>query len=196
MSRLRFLVFAGSTGSKSYNKKLAKLAASALGKMDVEATYIELNDYGMPFYDADVEREGGYPVAAAKLKKLMKEHDGLIIASPEYNGSVSAVLKNTIDWLTRSENATTDISAFDNHHALILSTAAGGFGGAMGLRHLRDLLTKLQVQVMPWQLAIPANYAAFNEGGLIDTKQQEILEQLLQKYVQHLMKITSSQRSF
>src|SRR5262249_29719722 len=97
----RILAFAGSTRRDSFNKKLAGIAADGARAAGAEVTFIDLRDYPLPLYDGDLEAEKGLPEQAQRLKKLFLDHDGLLISSPEYNSSISGVLKNTIDWVSR-----------------------------------------------------------------------------------------------
>ena len=97
------LAFAGSTRTESYNKKLVRLAADAARAAGANVTVIDLRDLPLPLFDEDFETAHGLPENAKKLKSLMKEHDGFLISSPEYNSSITAVLKNAIDWASRPE---------------------------------------------------------------------------------------------
>src|SRR5689334_7096562 len=99
----RILVFAGSARSGALNKKLAHVAAAAVGAAGAEATLIDLADYPMPLYDGDLEAREGLPASARKLKDLFIAHQGLLVVSPEDNASVSALLKNTLDWISRQD---------------------------------------------------------------------------------------------
>src|SRR5438128_1846133 len=101
MSAPRILAFAGSLRNDSYNKKLVQIAAASARRAGAEVTCIDLKDYPLPIYDGDIEAASGIPENGQKLKKLFLEHDGLLIAAPEYNSSISAALKNTIDWVSR-----------------------------------------------------------------------------------------------
>ena len=95
------LAFAGSTRADSFNKKMVRIAADGARNAGAEVTLVDLRDYAMPVYDGDLEAAEGPPAAAQAFKKLMSAHDGFLIAAPEYNSSISAVLKNTIDWVSR-----------------------------------------------------------------------------------------------
>lgn len=181
----KILVFAGSTRKNSYNKKLARAAAKILKASAIATTYINLNEYPLPLFDGDLESESEYPKNALALKNIMKVQDGFVIASPEYNGSITAVLKNTFDWLSRSQQASTDLSAFKNKIAAIISTSTGKLGGLRGLRHIRDILTNVGTWVIPSQLAIPSAATAFDESGTItDSTQAEQLRYLLNELTQ------------
>src|SRR3954451_15357499 len=97
----RILAFAGSLRSESFNKKLVRIAASAARDAGAEVTRIDLEDFPLPLFDQDLEAGQGMPEHGARLKGLLAEHDGLLVASPEYNSSVTAALKNAIDWVSR-----------------------------------------------------------------------------------------------
>ena len=97
----KILAFAGSTRKDSFNKKLVKITGEAARLAGAQVTYLDLRDLPMPLYDGDLEAEQGIPQNARKLKALMLSHDGLLISAPEYNSSISGVLKNAIDWASR-----------------------------------------------------------------------------------------------
>src|SRR5436190_7552985 len=99
MSNPRILVFAGSIRAGSFNARLAALAAKELALAGAEVTHISLQDYPMPIYDGDLETKSGAPENAIKLKRTMMAHQGVFIASPEYNASIAPLLKNTLDWI-------------------------------------------------------------------------------------------------
>ena len=97
----KILAFAGSTRTESWNKKLIKIAAAGTRAAGAEVTELDLRDIPLPLYDGDLEHEQGLPPNGRKLKDLMLRHDGFLISSPEYNSSISGVLKNAIDWASR-----------------------------------------------------------------------------------------------
>src|ERR1051326_1883650 len=137
----KVLVFAGSIRGDSYNRKLALAAAAALRSAGVETTWADLKDYPMPLYDGDVEAVQGLPPSARAFKQLLMDHDAFVIASPEYNGSFPALLKNVIDWTSRAAQPGERPSAvFRGKTAAILSASPGSGGGRRGLRHVRELL--------------------------------------------------------
>lgn len=126
----RILSFAGSTRKESFNKKIVKIATEGAKSTGIEINYIDLKDYPMPLYDGDLETEKGLPENAKKLKKLFIEHDGFLIGAAEYNSSITGVLKNTIDWLSRKETENEpDLIAFKNKYALLISASPGQWGG-------------------------------------------------------------------
>jgi chromate reductase, NAD(P)H dehydrogenase (quinone) len=161
----RVLVFAGSLRNGSLNRQLAAEAASAFAQAGLEVTLADLRDYPMPLYDGDLEAAGGLPAQAKAFKELVRAHDALVIASPEYNGSFPALLKNAIDWATRPEPGESPLAVFRGKPATLLSASPGAGGGARGLRHLRELLEMIGVRVLPEQLAVPRASQSFDGAG-------------------------------
>jgi len=158
---------AGSLREGSYNKLLAKIAAEAARKAGADVNYIDLKEYPMPIYDQDDEDKNGLPENAKKLKELFMQSHGLIIASPEYNSSISAVLKNTIDWLSRQAGDAKALAAFDGKVAGLLSASPSGFGGVRGLSSLRSILGNIKVTVLPDQVTVSQAFDAFDEEGML-----------------------------
>lgn len=186
----KILVFAGSTRTDSFNKKLAHIAAEAARTAGAEVSFVDLRDLALPLYDGDLEDSQGLPEGAKQFKKLLREHDGFIIASPEYNSSVTAVLKNAIDWASRTEtDDEPSLVAFRGKVALLMSASPGALGGLRGLVHLRAILGNIGVIVLPDQLAVGAAYDAFDEaGGLKDPKKAAQVAGLVKGLVEFLAK--------
>lgn len=186
----KVLVFAGSTRTASFNKKLARLAADAARAAGAEVTLLDLRDLALPLYDGDLEDAQGLPEGAKRFKKMMREHDGFIIASPEYNSSVTGVLKNAIDWASREEtDDEPPLVAFRGKVALLLSTSPGQLGGLRALVHLRAILGNIGTIVLPDQLAIGVAHEAFDEAGkLKDPGKAKKLADLAGGLVQFLRK--------
>lgn len=165
---IKLIAFAGSTRRDSLNKKLAQAAVKGAAAAGAEVTYVDLADYPMPMYDGDLENSGGYPEAAKKLKALFQEADGFLIASPEYNSSYSAVLKNTIDWISRpSEENEAPLSGFNGKQASLMATSPGALGGLRGLFALRELLMNINVHVHPNMRSVGGGFEVFDEAGAI-----------------------------
>lgn len=164
----KLLMFAGSARKASANKQLAALAASTAKEAGVEVTLIDLADFDMPIYNGDVEADTGLPESAKRLKHLFVEHDGFFIASPEYNSSISAVLKNALDWISRphTENEP-GLWAFQGKVAAIGSVAPGALGGLRGLVPLRMMLGNIGVTVVPAQVAVSGGLNGFDEDGAL-----------------------------
>lgn len=166
MSAPKILAFAGSTRTASFNKQLVRFAAEAARAAGVEVTVVDLRDYPLPLFDGDLEDHEGLPENAKKLKALFREHDGLLIASPEYNSSITAVLKNALDWVSRGETDDEPaLVAYRGKVAALLSASPGALGGLRGLVHLRAILGNIGVIVLPDQAAVPKAHEAFDAAG-------------------------------
>ena len=175
----RILALAGSLRAGSFNKKLVKLAAAGADAAGAEVMYVDLRDFPLPVFDEDLESAEGLPEAARRLKELFRAHDGLLIASPEYNSSISAALKNAIDWISRPEDGRPPLDCLAGRVAGLMSAAAGGLGGMRGLPHVRAILQNIQVMVLPAMVSVPAAHEAFNDdGSLKDPKKQQAAEDL------------------
>lgn len=170
------LVFAGSAREDSFNKQLARLAADRIEALGGEPTFIDLRDYPMPLYDGDLEAESGLPENALALRRLLAEHQGLLIASPEYNGFITPLLKNTIDWLTRPHEGDSGLKLFQGRIAAVVSASPGGLGGIRSLALIRQLLGNIGVTVLPDQLAVARAKEAFDDDGSLasDGQQQKL----------------------
>jgi chromate reductase len=161
------LAFAGSLRAGSFNKKLVRLAAAGAERAGAVVNCIDLADYPLPVFDEDLETAEGLPLASRKLKDLFRAHDGLLIASPEYNSSISAALKNAIDWISRPEEGRPPLDCFAGKVAGLMSAAAGGLGGMRGLPHVRAIFQNIQVMVLPTMVSVPAAHQAFNDDGTL-----------------------------
>jgi chromate reductase len=178
----RILVFAGSARAGSLNKKLARVAPAAVRAAGAEATLIDLADYPLPLYDGDLEARDGLPANARKLKDLFIAHQGLLIVSPENNASVSALLKNTLDWISRQDGNESGLIPYQGKVAVLAAASPGVLGGLRGLTHLRAILQALNVLVLSEQVALGRAHEAFDgEGRLKDAKQQAALAVLARK---------------
>jgi len=173
LTKPKILAFAGSTRTDSYNKKLVKIAVKGVIDVGVEATFIDLSDFPMPLYDGDLEQREGLPASARKLKELMLAHQGFLISSPEYNSSISGVLKNTIDWTSRQTEGESPLACYKGKIAGLMSASPGGLGGLRGLVHVRSILGNIGVLVIPDQVAIAKAHEAFDSDGTLKNKTQE-----------------------
>lgn len=186
----KVLVFAGSARAGSLNKKLARIAAPAVVSGGGQATFIDLDDYPMPLYHGDLEAKEGIPENARKLKALFLAHPALLIVSPENNASVPAMLKNTLDWVSRDDGGQAGSVPYANKTALLMSASPGALGGLRGLVHLRAILNALGVLVLPGQFALSRAHEAFDDqGSLKDAKQQRTVEGLCRKLVETVAKL-------
>lgn len=160
----KILVFPGSTRAGSQNVKLAALAAKELTLIDADVTRISLSDYPLPFYESDLEANAGAPDNAVKLKQMIMAHHGVFIASPEYSASVTPLLKNAIDWVSRvRERGDPSNAAFRGRVFAISSASPGGSGGLRSLMALRQILELgCGALVIPEQVAIAQADQAFD----------------------------------
>ncbi|MBK6982791.1 MAG: NAD(P)H-dependent oxidoreductase [Betaproteobacteria bacterium] len=171
----RVLVFAGSARRDSLNKKLARAAAQSAREAGAEASFVDLDDYPIPLYHGDLEAASGMPENARKLRDLFIAHDALLIASPENNASMTALLKNTIDWLSRDlgdgKGDASGLAPWRGKVAGLMAASPGGFGGVRALPHLRQVLSTLGVTVLGAQVAVPRAHEAFAaDGSLADER--------------------------
>lgn len=186
----KILTFAGSTRTGSFNKKLVKIAAVGATEAGADVTVIDLRDFQMPLYDEDLEKKEGLPSNVSKLKDLMLSHHGFLIASPEYNSSISGVLKNTIDWTSRQGDDESSMSCFRDKVAGLMSASPGDLGGLRGLVHVRAILENMGVLVIPEQIAISKAHEVFNsDDSLNDPKQEQRVKSIGANLTQILLKL-------
>lgn len=169
---VRLLAFAGSLRSASLNRKLIRVLGVAAREAGAEVTLADLREFALPVYDGDIEA-AGMPEAVRRLQALMREHDGVLVSTPEYNGSMPALVKNTLDWISRPlEDGRSGTTLFRGKVAGLCSASPGPLGGLRSLIVLRDALAKLGLWVAPTQFALARADAAFDaEGSLLDPKQ-------------------------
>jgi len=192
LTKPKILAFAGSTRTDSFNKKLVKIAATGAMEGGADVTVIDLRDFAMPLYDGDLEQQQGLPSNAKKLKDLMLSHPGLLISAPEYNSSISGVLKNTIDWVSRPSAGEESLACFKGKVAGIMSASPGGLGGLRGLVHVRAILENISVLVIPDQIAVGKAHEVFNaDGTLKDKKQEDQVKRIGSSVAKLLLKISS-----
>lgn len=165
MASPRLIVFAGSTRRGSWNQKLASAAAKMAEEAGAGVTMLDLADYPMPIVNEDLEREEGLPDNVLKLKDVFKAHDGFLVSCPEYNGSITPLLKNTIDWLSRPREGEATLACFSGKTVGLLAASGGGLGGLRGLVHVRAILSGIGAHVIPTQYALSAAHEAFSEDG-------------------------------
>ena len=189
---VKILAFAGSTRRESFNKRLVRVAAAGARRAGAEVTVLDLADLPLPIFDQDLEAAEGLPANARKLKELMADHQGFLISSPEYNSSITPLLKNAIDWASRKEEGEQPMTAYRGKAAALMSASPGGLGGLRGLVHLRAILGNMGVLVLPRQKAVGGAVKAFNEdGNLLDPKLQADVEALGAELAEALAKLTA-----
>ncbi len=178
MNHPKILTLAGSTRAGSYNGKLAAVMAHALAVDDAQVTQISLLDYDMPLYNSDLEAQQGLPENAVKLSRQIASHHGIFLAAPEYNAGVTPLLKNTLDWVSRSRDNGGE-TAFSGPVFLIGAASPGSMGGTRGLIQLRQILSiGLGALVLPQQAMVPNAAKTFDTDGRIV---EEHVRQMLQK---------------
>ncbi len=168
---MKTLVFAGSTRQQSFNRRLAHQAANMARAAGAEVTHIELADFDIPLYNADLEAQGT-PSDVLRLKELMDSHPAWILCTPEYNGSYTGLLKNTLDWASspvKGHPVWQDGNRpFGGKVVGLLSASPGALGGLGSLNHLTPMLSNLQCWVCPTRFALGHAGQAFDEhGGLV-----------------------------
>lgn len=170
----RVLAFAGSARRDSLNKKLARVAAEHARAAGGEVTLVDLDDYPNPVYHGDLEAAEGMPENARKLRELFLAHDALLIVSPENNRSVSSLLKNTLDWLSRDigdgKGADNGYAPYRGKVAALMGASPGAYGAVRGLPHLREILSALGVTVLGPVVGLQRAHEAFDEAGALRDK--------------------------
>ena len=164
----KLLVFAGSTRQHSYNRRLAQVAAGMAREAGADVTLLELSDFDIPLYNADLEARGT-PTDVLRLKQVLSDHPAWIICSPEYNGSYTALLKNTIDWASSPVKGNPDWQdggkSFRGKVVGMLSASPGALGGLRSQSHLAPLLINAECWLAPKAFALGSAGSAFDDNG-------------------------------
>lgn len=180
----KLLFFAGSARKDSFNKRLAQLGADIAKANGIGSHFADLSDYPMPIYHGDTEASSGPPDNATAFKDLMQRYDGIFIACPEYNSSITPLLKNTLDWVSRVRSeAEAPLEVFKTRIFAIGGSSPGGFGAMRGLIDLRKILQLgLGAHVLPQQIAVPRVANAFDDHGHLEDKSlQELYKSIIQR---------------
>ena len=174
----KILAFAGSLRELSFNKRVLKTAMAGARAAGAEVTEIDLRDFPMPVYDADEHQNKGFDENALRFQQILSEHDGLLIASPEYNGSIPGGLKNALDWASRKSEKFGMVEVFRGKWAAIITASPGSFGGIRCLAHLRGVLTIMFVNVLPTEIAVTFVGEKFegDSSEMKDEKTKKLLE--------------------
>lgn len=179
---MKIIFFAGSLRQTSFNKILSKSALNYAKSKGIECEFLDLKDYDAPLYDGDLETSNDIPAGILALHEKLKNSSAWVVSCPEYNGSISGVLKNYIDWLSRIKD-----HCFTNKHVKLLASSAGALSGVRGLWHSRVPFEALGCHVFPIMTGIGANYSSFDDSGnLVEAKNQEMLEKNLDAFFNHL----------
>jgi len=178
------LAFSGSARRESFNQRLLNIAARYAEAAGARVTVINLGELALPLFDEDLEREGT-PEGAKRLKKLMFEHDAFLIACPEYNSSITPLLKNAIDWASRPAEGETPLQAYRGKVVGLMSASQGALGGLRGLVHVRSILGNIGALVVPEQVAVGGVMKVFDDTGeeLVDGPHRKLLQEMVQRVV-------------
>ncbi|MER2535433.1 MAG: NAD(P)H-dependent oxidoreductase [Rhizobiaceae bacterium] len=162
----KILVFAGSIRTGSYSGRVADAAMKELVLQGADVTRISLADHPLPIMDQDLEKESGVPRNALALARFFAGHDAVLIATPEYNGSIPPLLKNAIDWVSRVRtDGNVALRPFPGKVVGICSSSDGHFAGIRSATHLRAVLSHIQMEVIAPQVSVPNAAEAFDEAG-------------------------------
>ncbi|MCG8562403.1 MAG: NAD(P)H-dependent oxidoreductase [Hyphomicrobiales bacterium] len=190
---VRLLFLAGSAREQSFNKRLARLGADIAQANGLPSTFADLGDYPMPLYDGDLEAAEGPPETAEQLKNLLLVHQGVFIACPEYNSSITPLLKNSLDWVSRVRaEDEPPLQVFKTRVFAIGAASPGGYGGIRGLMTVRQVLQiGLGALVLPGQVAVARAGDAFGEDGhLTDKGLQDMFKRLIEDLAVAATKLT------
>ena len=182
---VKIVAFSGSSRKDSLNKKLVHAAVLALREAGAEVEEVDLRDYPMPLYNGDEEDANGQPENAGRLRDLFVRHDALLVGCPEYNGLITPLLKNTIDWVSRRDGqGRPGTLSVRGKVAALTAASPGGLGGLRGLTHVRTLLSNIGMFVLPDQLALQQAHKAFDDQGrLTDEPAAKRLDELTANFV-------------
>jgi chromate reductase len=187
----KILAFSGSLREHSFTKRIAKTAMKGALNAGADADFIDLRDYPMPIYDGDFHEKTGFDENALKFQRLLCEYNGFLIASPEYNASLPAALKNAIDWASRASDEFKMGEVFKGKVAGIMTASPGAFGGIRCLAHMRSILSVLGVNVLPSEIAVSKVHEMFDGDGELMTNDtmKYLLENMGESLVDTLRKL-------
>lgn len=182
MNNFKIVAFSGSLRKDSFNKQILNITANKISSLGIDIKVLDLNAYNIPLYSQDIEDQG-MPLKTQEFKKEIHAANAILIASPEYNGSYSGVLKNAIDWASRKLDPNEGMyAAFAKKPVGLLSASPGGLGGIRGIIHLKTLLLDLQAIVMP-------EYTTISEAHKMDEAKSSKLENFAINYVEFCKKL-------
>ena len=186
----KIAVIVGSIRPGSFNKMLAKLAVARLEAHGATVTEVDLAVFELPIYSAGLEANN-FPPNALRLKQMLSEQDGLLMVSPEYNGSIPPLLKNAIDWASRptGDEGLIAFTAYRGKAAAIMAASLSPFGGLRGLVHLRQILNAVEMVVIPEQVVIPAAHTAYESDGQL---REDLPAMLVDNTAARLIKVAAA----
>jgi len=183
MTQSTVLAFAGSSRGESFNRRLLRLAVRSGRSAGLGIDHVELSDYPMPIFNQDLEAEQGQDPNATRLRRKLAASAGLLLACPEYNSSVTPLLKNVIDWLSRDEAGGGGVEVYRGKKALIVGASPGRSGASRAMHSLGEILGNIGVDVMPQAFSLAAAGSAFDDAGeLTDSARQRELDDLLRAF--------------
>ena len=176
----KILAFAGSLREKSYNRRVLKVAVEGAKRAGAEVDIIDLRDFPLPIFNSDDLDKNGFEPKALEFQVLLSQYNGLLVASPEYNGSIPGGLKNVIDWASRKSERFGLNEVFKNKCAAMITASPGSFGGIRCLAHLRQVLSLMGCNVLPSEIAVPFVAQKFDgdSEAITDEKTRDLLEGL------------------
>ena len=183
----KILVFAGSVRTGAYSGRTADIAQKELALQGAEVTRISLADYPLPIMDQDLEKEKGIPANALKLARMIAAHDAVLICTPEYNGSIPPLVKNTIDWVSRvhSDNGK-PLKPYPGKVAAICSSSDGHFAGIRSANHLRAVLAHIGMEIIAPQVSVPYGAEAFDgDGDFMEDRLRKGMTRLCSTLIEH-----------
>jgi NAD(P)H-dependent FMN reductase len=179
MSQPAILAIAGSTRTESFNRKLLALAVRSGRIAGLDIDHVELADYPIPIFNEDLEAQHGQDPNATLLRHKLETSDGLMLACPEYNGSLTPLLKNVIDWVSRTEGGGAGVEVYRGKTALLIGASPGRLGATRAMKHLDAVLDGVGVHVMPKHFSVPHAAGAFDASDEFTAEEsREQLERL------------------
>ena len=188
----KILAFAGSARRESLNKKLIRAAAEIAESEGAEVTVVDFAELELPLYELGYQTEHGVHENAVKFRELLHAHDGFVISTPEHNGSISALLKNALDWASRAGGDEPALACFDGKPCALMAASPGGLGGMRSLAVARMVLNGFRILLLPDQLAVGNAEKLFDESGtLTDNSTRKKLQAVMQKLVKTIRGLKS-----
>lgn len=171
---IRILAFSGSSRLGSLNQRLLEIAAAGARDAGAVVTSIRLSDLALPLYDPDLESEAGLPASVQCLQKEFGKHDAFLVATPEYNGGYTALLKNALDWISRPRpDGTSGLALVAGKAVALVSASPGQLGGLRSQMSIRTVFDKLGALVIPDSFALGMAHQAFDEEGRMKDRNAE-----------------------
>ena len=190
MTQAKVLAFAGSNRQDSMNRKALAIAAAGARDAGAEVVVADLREFAMPIYDADWHQQHGLPEGMLALRRLMMAANGLLIASPEYNTSITPLLKNTIDWLSQSAEGASGNAPYTNKICGLMGASNGAFGTIRALPHVSYILSNLGVLVLPIVAVPHAGDLMHADDTIKDERAGKMLHELGGKVAQMIAKLS------